>query len=163
MNKLHLLGCAAAVALFAGTAGAADVSSSPAPALLPSAWDGYVEAYGDFYQGYPDYCCAWNGNELVAAAHVSRKVNEAFSFQIATDNQEETDKYWNAIISNGGSESVCGWCKDRWGVSWQISPRILTEAIASGGEIAKRAFYAMIEMKKIDISVIEKAILKGSK
>ena len=91
------------------------------------------------------------------------KQNEAFSFQVATENQEETDKYWNAIISNGGSESVCGWCKDRWGVSWQISPRILTEAIASGGEIAKRAFYAMIEMKKIDISVIEKAILKGSK
>ena len=91
------------------------------------------------------------------------KQNEAFSFQVATENQEETDKYWNAIISNGGSESVCGWCKDRWGVSWQISPRILTEAIASGGEIAKRAFYAMIEMKKIDISVIEKAILTGSK
>jgi predicted 3-demethylubiquinone-9 3-methyltransferase (glyoxalase superfamily) len=91
------------------------------------------------------------------------KQNEAFSFQIATENQEETDKYWNAIISNGGSESVCGWCKDRWGVSWQISPRILIEAIASGGEIAKRAFYAMIEMKKIDISVIEKAILTGPK
>lgn len=86
------------------------------------------------------------------------KHSEAFSFQIATEIQEETDQYWNAIVSNGGSESVCGWCKDRWGISWQISPRILTEAMAAGGEIAKRAFSAMIKMKKIDISVIKNAI-----
>ena len=86
------------------------------------------------------------------------KHSEAFSFQIATETQEETDQYWNAIVSNGGSESVCGWCKDRWEISWQISPRILTEAMAAGGEIAKRAFSAMIEMKKIDISAIKYAI-----
>jgi predicted 3-demethylubiquinone-9 3-methyltransferase (glyoxalase superfamily) len=86
------------------------------------------------------------------------KHSEAFSFQIATETQEETDKYWNALIGNGGSESVCGWCKDKWGISWQISPRILTEAIAGGGDIAKRAFAEMITMKKIDIAKIENAI-----
>src|SRR6185503_7754402 len=75
--------------------------------------------------------------------------NEAFSFQVATDNQEETDRYWNAIVGNGGKESACGWCKDRWGVSWQITPRVLTEALAAGGDEAKRAFEAMMPMKKI--------------
>jgi len=65
---------------------------------------------------------------------------EAFSFQIATENQEETDRYWNAIVGNGGTESACGWCKDRWGLSWQITPRALTDALAVGGGEAKRAF-----------------------
>ena len=84
--------------------------------------------------------------------------NEAFSFQIATDDQEETDRYWNAIVENGGTESVCGWCKDRWGVSWQITPRVLTEALAAGGEEARRAFEAMMPMKKIDVAAIEAAL-----
>lgn len=85
------------------------------------------------------------------------KHSEAFSFQIATENQEETDRYWNAIIGNGGEESACGWCKDRWGISWQITPRVLTEALAAGGGEAKRAFDAMLTMKKIDVAAIEAA------
>ena len=85
------------------------------------------------------------------------KHNEAFSFQIATDNQEETDRYWNAIIGNGGQESQCGWCKDKWGLSWQITPRALTEALATGGDVAKRAFEAMMAMKKIDVAAIDAA------
>jgi predicted 3-demethylubiquinone-9 3-methyltransferase (glyoxalase superfamily) len=83
--------------------------------------------------------------------------NEAFSFQIATDNQEETDRYWNAIVDNGGKESQCGWCKDRWGISWQITPRVLTDALAAGGDEAKRAFEAMMPMRKIDVAAIEAA------
>ncbi len=82
------------------------------------------------------------------------KQSEAFSFQIATDDQEETDRYWNAIIGNGGQESACGWCKDKWGVNWQITPRVLIEAMATGGDEAKRAFDAMMEMKKIDVAAI---------
>jgi predicted 3-demethylubiquinone-9 3-methyltransferase (glyoxalase superfamily) len=82
---------------------------------------------------------------------------EAFSFQIATDNQEETDRYWNAIVGNGGAESDCGWCKDRWGLSWQITPRVLTDALSVGGDEAKRAFAAMMTMKKIDVAAIEAA------
>ena len=82
---------------------------------------------------------------------------EAFSFQIATDNQEETDRYWNAIVGNGGAESACGWCKDKWGLNWQITPRALTEAMAAGGAEAKRAFDAMMKMKKIDVAAIEAA------
>jgi predicted 3-demethylubiquinone-9 3-methyltransferase (glyoxalase superfamily) len=85
------------------------------------------------------------------------KQSEAFSFQIATDNQEETDRYWNAIVKNGGKESDCGWCKDRWGVSFQITPRTLSDAMAAGGAEAKRAFEAMLTMKKIDVAAIEKA------
>jgi predicted 3-demethylubiquinone-9 3-methyltransferase (glyoxalase superfamily) len=85
------------------------------------------------------------------------KRTEAFSFQIATDTQEETDRYWNAIVGNGGQENVCGWCKDRWGFSWQITPRTLTDAIAAGGGEAKRAFEVMMKMKKIDIATIEAA------
>lgn len=83
---------------------------------------------------------------------------EAFSFQIATDTQEETDRYWNAIVSNGGAESACGWCKDKWGVNWQITPRVLTEALAAGGEVAKRAFAAMMHMHKIDHAAIKAAV-----
>jgi predicted 3-demethylubiquinone-9 3-methyltransferase (glyoxalase superfamily) len=83
--------------------------------------------------------------------------SEAFSFQIATDNQEETDRYWNAIVGNGGVPSECGWCKDKWGISWQITPRTLTEALAIGGDEGKRAFEAMMTMKKIDVAAIEAA------
>jgi len=84
------------------------------------------------------------------------KHNEAFSFQIATDDQEETDRYWTAIVGNGGRDA-CGWCKDRWGISWQITPRVLSEAMAAGGDEAKRAFAAMMTMKKIDVAAIEAA------
>jgi predicted 3-demethylubiquinone-9 3-methyltransferase (glyoxalase superfamily) len=85
------------------------------------------------------------------------KHNEAFSFQIATEDQEETDRYWNAIVGNGGQESQCGWCKDKWGISWQITPRVLTDALAAGGDKAKRAFDAMMKMNKIDIATLEAA------
>jgi len=83
--------------------------------------------------------------------------SDSFSFQIATDNQEETDRYWNAIVGNGGQEIACGWCKDRWGLCWQITPRALTDALAAGGGEAKRAFEAMMTMRKIDIATIETA------
>ena len=85
------------------------------------------------------------------------KHSEAFSFQIATDDQAETDRYWDAIVGNGGQPSACGWCKDRWGISWQITPRVLTEAMAAGGAEAKRAFAAMMTMGKIDVAAIEAA------
>lgn len=85
--------------------------------------------------------------------------SEAFSFQIATDDQEETDRYWDAIVGNGGQESACGWCKDRWGLSWQITPRVLTEAAASDDPgVAERAFTAMLTMNKIDVARIEQAV-----
>lgn len=83
--------------------------------------------------------------------------SEAFSFQIATDDQEETDRYWNAIVGNGGKESECGWCKDKWGVSWQIAPRALLLGLSAGGDETKRVFDAMMTMKKIDIATIEAA------
>lgn len=83
---------------------------------------------------------------------------EAFSFQIATDDQAETDRLWDAIVSGGGEESMCGWCKDAWGISWQITPRVLSEAMAAGGAAAERAFRAMMTMRKIDIAAIETAI-----
>ena len=95
-------------------------------------------------------CIAINGGPAF-------KQSEAFSFQIATDNQEETDRYWNAIVGNGGQESQCGWCKDRWGLSWQITPRTLIDAMAAGGAEAKRAFEAMMTMTKIDVAAIDKA------
>ena len=85
------------------------------------------------------------------------KQSEAFSFQIATDDQEETDRYWNAIVQNGGQESACGWCKDRWGLSWQITPRTLIEALSAGGAEANRAFSAMMKMQKIDVAAIAAA------
>lgn len=85
------------------------------------------------------------------------KQSEAFSFQIATEDQAETDKYWNAIVGNGGQESDCGWCKDRWGLSWQITPRTLMEALGAGGDESKRAFDAMMTMKKIDVAKIDAA------
>lgn len=95
-------------------------------------------------------CVAINGGPTF-------KQSEAFSFQIMTEDQAETDKYWNAIVGNGGQESQCGWCKDKWGLNWQITPRTLTEAMASGGEEAKHAFEAMMKMKKIDVAAIDAA------
>src|SRR4051812_7852150 len=89
------------------------------------------------------------------------KHSEAFSFQVATDDQKETDRYWNAIVGNGGQESQCGWCKDKWGISWQITPRALTDALGKGGQAAKRAFEAMMPMKKINVAAIEAAV-RGS-
>ncbi|MFL6754341.1 MAG: VOC family protein [Sphingomicrobium sp.] len=89
------------------------------------------------------------------------KPNEAVSFMVVTENQEETDRYWNAITGNGGEESMCGWCKDKWGFSWQITPRVLLEANSNPDKAAaKRAFEAMMTMRKIDIAKIE-AALKG--
>ena len=96
-------------------------------------------------------CVGLNGGDYF-------KHSEAFSFQIATDDQVETDRYWNAIVGNGGQESACGWCKDKWGVSWQITPRVLTDAMAKGGVPAKRAFEAMMVMGKIDVAKIEAAV-----
>lgn len=96
-------------------------------------------------------CIGLNGGDAF-------KHSEAFSFQIATDDQEETDRYWNAIVGNGGEESMCGWCRDKWGLSWQITPRVLTQAMAAGGDVAKRAFEAMMTMRKVDIAAIEAAV-----
>ena len=96
-------------------------------------------------------CIGLNGGDVF-------KHSEAFSFPVATDSQKETDKYWNAIVRNGGEESRCGWCRDRWGISWQITPRVLTDAMATGSATAKRAFAAMMEMGKIDHAKIEAAV-----
>ena len=95
-------------------------------------------------------CLGLNGGPIF-------KHSEAFSFQIATEDQMETDHYWDAIIGNGGQASECGWCKDRWGLSWHFTPRVLTDALAAGGEEARRAFDAMMGMKKIDVAAIEAA------
>jgi len=95
-------------------------------------------------------CYGMNGGP-----HVSH--NEAFSFQISTEDQAETDRYWNAIVGNGGKEHDCGWCSDRWGIRWQITPRVLMEALVGGGAPAKRAFEAMMTMQKIDVAAIEAA------
>jgi predicted 3-demethylubiquinone-9 3-methyltransferase (glyoxalase superfamily) len=84
--------------------------------------------------------------------------DEAVSFQVATDDQAETDRYWNAIVGNGGAESACGWCRDRFGLSWQITPRRLTELLAAGGETAKRAFASMMTMRRIDIAALDRAV-----
>jgi predicted 3-demethylubiquinone-9 3-methyltransferase (glyoxalase superfamily) len=96
-------------------------------------------------------CLGLNGGPM-------RPHTEAFSFQIMTEDQEETDSYWNAIVGNNGAESYCGWCKDKWGLNWQITPRVLTEAMANGGNVAKRAFEAMMTMQKIDVAAIEAAV-----
>ncbi|WP_042695662.1 VOC family protein [Azospirillum sp. B506] len=119
-----------------------------APADYPSGKAGDVLTVEFTVAGLP--CLGLNGGP--AFTH-----SEAFSFQIATDDQEETDRYWTAIVGNGGRESACGWCKDRWGISWQITPRVLTDALAAGGEEAKRAFEAMMGMTKIDVAAIEAA------
>lgn len=97
-------------------------------------------------------CLGLNGGPIF-------KHSEAFSFQVITEDQAETDKYWNAIVNNGGAVSDCGWCKDRWGLSWQITPRVLIEAISNPDPAAaKRAFEAMMTMQKIDIATIEAAV-----
>ena len=85
------------------------------------------------------------------------KQSEAFSFQITTEDQAETDRYWDAIVGNGGQESQCGWCKDKWGLSWQITPRVLTDAMSAGGAEAQRVFAAMMTMKKLDVAALEAA------
>ena len=84
--------------------------------------------------------------------------SEAFSFQVHTRDQAETDRYWNAIVGNEGAESACGWCKDKWGLNWQITPIVLTDAMAQGGDAARRAFEAMMTMQKIDVAAIEAAV-----
>ncbi|MBC3419669.1 VOC family protein [Pseudomonas sp. RW3S2] len=121
-----------------------------APGDYPSGKEGDVLTVEFIVMGIP--CLGLNGGAAF-------KHSEAFSFQVATDDQAETDRYWHAIIDNGGQASVCGWCKDKWGLSWQISPRVLTAAVGgSDRAAAKRAFEAMMKMDKIDIATIERAI-----
>ena len=123
-----------------------------APGDFPDGKQGQVLTVEFTVLGIP--CLGLNGGPTF-------KHSEAFSFQVLTEDQAETDRYWNAIVNNGGEESQCGWCKDKWGVSWQITPRVLMEATTSPDRAAaKRAFEAMMEMKKIDIAVI-KAAYKG--
>ena len=120
-----------------------------APGDYPAGKQGQVLTVEFTVVGIP--CLGLNGGPAF-------KRSEAFSFQIVTDNQGETDRYWNAIVNNGGTESACGWCKDRWGLSWQITPRVLLDATTDPDRAAaKRAFEAMMKMKKIDIAAIEAA------
>ncbi|ESQ93058.1 3-demethylubiquinone-9 3-methyltransferase [Asticcacaulis sp. AC460] len=120
-----------------------------APSNYPGGKAGQVLTVEFTVLGIP--CLGLNGGDVF-------KQTEAFSFQVATEDQEETDRYWNAIVGNGGQESACGWCKDKWGLSWQITPRVLSEAMTQGGEVAKRVFAAMMEMGKIDVAKIEAAV-----
>jgi len=121
-----------------------------APSDNPSTPDGAALTVEFTVAGLP--CVGLNGGPHF-------KASEAFSIMIQTEDQEETDRLWNAIVDNGGQESMCGWCKDKWGISWQITPRILLEATTSSDkEAAKRAFAAMMTMKKIDIAAIEAAM-----
>jgi predicted 3-demethylubiquinone-9 3-methyltransferase (glyoxalase superfamily) len=120
-----------------------------APADYPAGKEGDPIVVWFTVLGIP--CMGLNGGPEV-------KHNEAFSFMVLTEDQEETDRYWNAVVGNGGEESVCGWCKDKWGVSWQITPRVLIEALADPDRAAaKRVFDAMMEMAKIDVAAIEAA------
>ena len=119
-----------------------------APADYPSGKKGDVLTVEFTVCGVP--CIGLNGGPIFPHT-------EAFSFQIMTEDQEETDRYWNAIVGNGGAESACGWCKDRWGLNWQITPKTLTEAMAAGGAEAARAFEAMLTMRKIDVAAIDAA------
>ncbi|WP_035986006.1 VOC family protein [Leptolyngbya sp. KIOST-1] len=120
-----------------------------APGDYPSGQQGDVLTVQFTVLGIP--CLGLNGGPTF-------KHSEAFSFQVATADQAETDRYWNAIVDNGGQESACGWCKDKWGLSWQITPTVLTDAIANPDPaLAKRAFDAMMQMRKIDIAAIETA------
>ena len=120
-----------------------------APGDFPSGKEGDVLTVDFTVFGMP--CMGLNGGPAF-------KHSEAFSFQVATDDQEETDRYWNAIVGNGGQESECGWCKDKWGLSWQITPRVLSEAVfGPDPAVAKRAFDAMMTMRKIDVAAIEAA------
>lgn len=121
-----------------------------APGDFPSGKQGDVLTVEFTVMGIP--CLGLNGGTTF-------KQTEAFSFQVATEDQAETDRYWNAIVGNGGQESECGWCKDKWGVSWQITPIALTKAYTSSDRsAARRAFDAMMTMKKIDIAAIEAAV-----
>jgi 2-polyprenyl-6-hydroxyphenyl methylase/3-demethylubiquinone-9 3-methyltransferase len=121
-----------------------------APGDYPSGKQGDVLTVEFSVMGIP--CLGLNGGPVF-------KHNEAFSFQVATDDQAETDRLWNAIVENGGEESACGWCKDKWGISWQITPRALTAAMThSDKAAAKRAFEAMMTMTKIDVATIEAAV-----
>ena len=121
-----------------------------APGDYPDGKEGDVLTVDFTVMGIP--CIGLNGGTAF-------KQTEAFSFQVATDDQAETDRLWNAIVGNGGKESDCGWCKDKWGVSWQITPRVLTEAFTgSDRKAAKRAFDAMMKMQKIDVAKIEAAV-----
>ena len=120
-----------------------------APGDYPDRHEGDVLTVELSVMGIP--CIGLNGGPMF-------KQSEAFSFQIATDDQAETDRYWNAIVGNDGAESQCGWCKDKWGLNWQITPRVLTQAMAAGGDVAKRAFEAMMPMRKIDVAKIEAAV-----
>jgi 2-polyprenyl-6-hydroxyphenyl methylase/3-demethylubiquinone-9 3-methyltransferase len=120
-----------------------------APGNYPSGKQGDVLTVEFTVMGIP--CVGLNGGPAF-------KQTEAFSFMVATDDQAETDRLWNAIVGNGGQESECGWCKDRWGLSWQITPRVLTDAMADPDRVAaKRVFDAMMTMRKIDIATIEAA------
>lgn len=139
----------AAARFYAGTFPDSKVTGvHHAPADYPSGKAGDVLTVSFTVLGIP--CLGLNGGSTF-------RHSEAFSFQVSTEDQEETNRYWNAIVENGGEESACGWCKDRWGISWQITPRILMEAVTGGGDRAKRAFEAMLEMKKIDVAAIERA------
>ena len=152
--------------------------------LQPCLWfDGNAEEAAGFYAGiFPDthidavwhapsdYPAGRKGDVLTVEMTIlgtpfvllnggpEFKFDEAVSFQVATDDQAETDRYWTAIVDGGGQENVCGWCKDRFGVSWQITPRRLTELMAGGGEPAARAFAAMMGMRKIDIAALDRAV-----
>ncbi len=120
-----------------------------APGDYPSGKEGNVLTVEFTVLGIP--CLGLNGGPQFTHS-------EAFSFQVSTEDQEETDRYWNAIVGNGGEESQCGWCRDRWGISWQITPAVLVRAIADPDRAAaKRAFEAMMEMRRIDVAAIEKA------
>ncbi|WP_285713830.1 VOC family protein [Erythrobacter oryzae] len=119
-----------------------------APTDFPSGKAGDVLTVQFTVLGIP--CLGLNGGPIFPHT-------EAFSFQVMTEDQAETDRYWDAIVGNGGQESACGWCKDRWGLNWQITPRTLTEALAAGGEEAARAFGAMMTMGKIDVAAIDAA------
>ena len=123
-----------------------------APADFPSGKKGQVITVEFTVVGVP--CVGLNGGPIF-------RQTEAFSFQISTESQEETDRYWNAIVGNGGAESACGWCKDKWGVNWQITPKVLTDALAAGGQKAKNAFEAMMTMRKIDVAAIEAAVRRA--
>ena len=152
--------------------------------IQPCLWfDGTAEDAARFYaQTFPDtridavhtapgdYPAGRKGDVLTVEATIlgmpflflnggpAFKFDEAVSFQVATDDQAETDRYWDAIVGNGGEESACGWCRDRFGLSWQITPRRLTELLAQGGEPAARAFAAMMTMRRIDIAALDRAV-----
>ena len=154
------------------------------PKIQPCLWfDGNAEEAARFYADtFPDsridaiehapgdYPAGKKGNVLIVQATIlgmpflllnggpQFKFDEAVSFQVATDDQAETDRYWNAIVQNGGQESECGWCKDRFGLSWQITPRRLTSLLSQGGAEAARAFDAMMTMRKIDIAALDRAV-----